>query len=90
MAERPSWCPHSTCKPLVGYDGALCIGELPEPAAHGAAENTHRQCFHGAPDDCEWTFDLQINRGDAWNLWRLLRHVFKFADISSEQRGEGR
>lgn len=76
--ERPPWCPHPTCTPRAGFNEQVCIGELPRPEPHGLDENTHRLCLHGAKDDGEWTFDLQVNRGDAWHLWRLLALVWGF------------
>jgi len=48
----------------------------PEP--HDGDENTHRMCIHGAKDDGEWTFDLQINKGDGYAFYRLLKALFGF------------
>jgi len=76
--QRPSWCPHPTCKFLVNTQEMACMGELPTPEKHGGGENTHRLCIHGAKDDGEWTFDLMVNRGDMWSLWRIIGSVFKF------------
>jgi hypothetical protein len=76
--ERPAWCPHSTCIYRVSGQAKLCFGELPAPEPHDVGENTHRMCIRGAEDDGEWTFDLQINRGDAWAFWRLLGKLFGF------------
>jgi hypothetical protein len=73
--ERPAWCPHSDCCPMRQTQGMACVGELPERDPHGEDFNTHRLCVHGAKDDGEWTFDLKINRTDAWSLRRLLKVV---------------
>ena len=70
--ERPAWCPHSDCQFHMRTQDSACAGKLPIPVDHDGIENTHRLCLHGAKDDGEWTFDLQINRGDAWNLNRVL------------------
>jgi len=77
--ERPKWCPHPTCQYQVSSQAVLCFGKLPEPEAHQDGMNTHRMCLHGAKDDGEWTFDLQINQGDGYAMWRLLKNLFGFA-----------
>ena len=76
--ERPGWCPHSDCGFRICSQDSICIGELPEPADHGPHKriNTHRLCLRSAPDDGEWIADLQMNKGDAWHLVRLLFDVF--------------
>ena len=72
MNSRPAWCPHSDCAYRLQTQDAACIGRLPEPVDHDGTPNTNRLCLHGAKDDGEWTFDLQVNRGDVWNLMRIL------------------
>jgi hypothetical protein len=84
--ERPSWCPHSTCCPVGGASEQKCVGALPAPEPHDGDFNTHRLCLRGARDDGEWTFDLQINRADAWHLWRTLGHVFGLGATSEPQQ----
>jgi hypothetical protein len=81
--ERPPWCPHPTCQ-FVGTQaqGSLCIGELPTPEPHDGDVNTHRWCIHGAKDDGEWTFDLQINQTDVWWMRRLFDRVFPQASAT--------
>ena len=60
----------------------VCVGQLPEPEPHGDGLNTHRICLHGAKDDGEWTFDLQINTGDGYAIYRLLRGLFNFTQVT--------
>lgn len=74
--DRPSWCPHQSCGFVCKSQDLICVGMLPMPEPHDGVDNTHRLCLRGAKDDGEWTFDLQINRGDAWNLTRMLRAIF--------------
>jgi hypothetical protein len=76
--ERPTWCPHVDCSFRARSQDSLCIGELPEPQAHGDHEgvNTHRFCQRGAPDDGEWLHTIEWNRGDAWHLRRCIDAVF--------------
>lgn len=76
--QRPDWCPHATCVYRLSSQAQLCFGELPAPQPHGAGTNTHRMCIHSAKDDGDWTFDLQINRGDGYAFYRLLRALFGF------------
>lgn len=78
MAARPGWCPHADCDPRQGSQGTLCLGELPAPDPHDGDVNTHRLCLRGAADDGGWVFDLKINRGDGWHIWRLLGALFDF------------
>lgn len=79
---RLTRCAHPDCAPCISSQDQMCIGELAQPEEHDGALNTHRLCLHGAKDDGEWTFDLQINQGDAWNIWRLLGSVFQFRGVS--------
>lgn len=53
----------------------VCVGTLPQPEPHDGDFNTHRFCLHGAKDDGEWTFDLQVNRSDVWNIKRILTQI---------------
>lgn len=73
--ERPTWCPHQACQFVMRTQDSACVGQLPQPEPHGEDTNTHRLCLHGAKDDGEWNFDLQINATDAWHLGRLLNRV---------------
>lgn len=73
--ERPEWCPHHTCQFKCQTQSSACVGALPEPVGHDGDFNTHRLCLHGAKDDGEWTFDLQVNRSDAYHLIRMLKLV---------------
>lgn len=72
---RPQWCPHPDCQFKCQTQDQLCVGILPEPDPHDGDINTHRMCWHGAKDDGEWTFDLKINKSDAWWMKRLLNLV---------------
>lgn len=74
--ERPSWCPHASCKFILSTQAVACIGSLPQPADHDGTANTHRFCIKGAPDDGEWLFDLKVNRGDVWAFRRLFDAAF--------------
>lgn len=75
MAARPDWCPHRDCGFLCSSQELVCVGRLPKPDPHGDLMNTHRMCIHGAKDDGEWTFDLKVHNGDAWNLRRMLNVI---------------
>jgi hypothetical protein len=72
---RPTWCPHADCQFKCHTQEMACVGVLPQPEDHAGIANTHRLCLHGAKDDGEWTFDLKVNRGDAWNITRLLKLI---------------
>ncbi len=76
--ERPMWCPHTECVFGIRSQDSLCVGRLPIPADHDGVENTHRFCQRGAPDDGAWLHSLEFNRGDAWNIIRVLRATFDF------------
>lgn len=73
--ERPTWCPHSDCEFACHSQEAVCVGRLPAPEDHDGVANTHRLCLHGAKDDGEWVFDLKVNKGDVWNMTRILKFV---------------
>lgn len=74
---RPPWCPHKTCQfRTCAAQQSVCIGQLPEPEPHDGDFNTHRLCIHGAKDDGEWTFDMQINKTDVFWLRTALARVF--------------
>ncbi|MCG8506156.1 MAG: hypothetical protein MI755_16250 [Sphingomonadales bacterium] len=75
--KRPAWCPYQDCifKTVAGQH-SFCIGQLSQPEPHGAGSNTHRMCLHGAKDDGEWTFDLQINGGDVFWMRQAFFRVF--------------
>lgn len=75
--QRPGWCPHPNCAYRMSTQDALCVGELPAPLDHDGTLNTHRLCIvQSAPDDPEWLFKLEINKGDAWGMVRVLSRVF--------------
>jgi len=78
MADRPEWCPFQSCTPCaVLGQGKLCSGKLPEPEEHGGDFNTHRFCMRSHSDDLpEWTFHIQINRSDAYQMRLVLGAPF--------------
>lgn len=76
--NRPDRCAYPiTCQMVVQTQDAMCIGNLYVPEAHENDFNTHRLCFfNSSPKDEEWSFHIQINKTDAWNLRRILDAVF--------------
>ena len=76
--QRPEWCPHPDCRFAIRSQDSLCIGELPNPMDHEGIENTHRLCQRGAEDDGQWLHTVEWNRGDAWNLRRVIDAAFNF------------
>lgn len=75
---RPNWCPHPNCKFVIKTQEAACIGILPEPEDHDGIQNTHRLCMRNQADaDAGQPIEWKINRGDAWNLKRILEAAFK-------------
>lgn len=76
--SRPDWCPEKECNYMCSSQNVLCFGGLPKPEKHLGVDNTHRMCMRGASDDGGWRHSLLINKGDAWNLHRLLGQVFGF------------
>jgi len=65
--EKPSWCPHESCKFLRRVQDDLCGGSLPTPESHDGDLNTHRLCIK---TDTEGAFDLQVNTSDLdWFRW---------------------
>lgn len=76
--ERPTWCPHADCQFLARTQDAVCIGKLAQPSDHAGTPNTHRLCQRGAEDDGSWLHTVAWNRGDAWNMRRVIDAAFKF------------
>ena len=87
LQERPSWCPHPDCIFRARSQDAICIGALPAPSDHAGTANTHRLCQRGDPDDGAWLHTVEWNKGDAWNLRRVIDAAFGFgrAAPQSEQ-----
>lgn len=71
---RPEWCPHTDCACVVSTQGVLCVGKLPAPVLHDGMPNDGRICFRPFGDTN--VVDFQINRGDAWNISRLLGALY--------------
>jgi hypothetical protein len=80
--NRPAWCPHSDCSFLCQTQDAACVGRLPAPDPHDGDVNTHRLCLRGAQDDGGWTFDLKLNRSDAYHLKRMLDVLMKDSPLA--------
>jgi len=76
--KRPEWCPHTDCIFRAQTQDVCCVGLLPQPDPHDGDFNTHRLCLHGAKDDGEWTFDLKVNRSDAYNIKRMLEVIMSY------------
>jgi hypothetical protein len=74
--ERPAWCPHTDCAFRVRSQDSICIGQLPRSTDHDGVENTHRLCQRGAPDDGSWLHSVLWNKGDAWNMRRVINAAF--------------
>ena len=72
--NKPDWCPHEDCKFKVQSQSMMCVGELPSPEPHDNDFNTHRLCLD-TRETGHGIFDLQLNRGDACNLIRLLKTI---------------
>lgn len=65
--ERPTWCPHPTCKFIRLAAGRICCGRLPAPLPHNGDFNTHRVCLYPIENK---VFDLQVNASDLeWFRW---------------------
>lgn len=69
--KKPDWCPYKNCRFLKQSQDKICLGELPMPINHDGIENTHRFCLD-TRETGHGIFDLQINKGDAWNMRRIL------------------
>lgn len=69
--KRPDWCPHKDCRFVLNTQEMACVGRLPEPVDHGGIANDGRVCINA-----DGVFDLQVNRGDLWNLRRLLGALY--------------
>jgi hypothetical protein len=74
--ERPSWCPHPDCRFLRRSQDVICSGHMSSPRLHEGVENTHRLCQRA--DDGAWLHTVELNKGDAYNLYRILKGVFGF------------
>jgi hypothetical protein len=76
--QRPNWCPHNEYIFKAESQNAMCVGKLPNPVRHDKEGefdfNTHRLCLD-TRETGHGIFDLQINKGDAWNLARILKTV---------------
>jgi len=71
---KPSWCRHSTsCKFLMHSPDIICSGKFFIPSPHNEDFNTNRLCFWLNPNDI---IDIQINKGDVYNLMRVLKNMF--------------
>ena len=68
---RPAWCPHPTCQFVLNSQGLACVGRLPAPEDHDGTPNDGRICIKAGD-----VFDLQVNRGDLWNLRRLFDALY--------------
>ena len=69
---RPVWCPHADCDFILNSQGKACVGRLPAPVPHDGIDNDGRLCINA-----DGVFDLQVNRGDLWNLKRLFQALYK-------------
>ena len=69
--KRPEWCPHKDCQFIKQSQDKMCLGELLEPVPHDNGFNTHRFCMD-TRETGHGIFDLQINKGDTWNMRRIL------------------
>ena len=74
--KQPEWCPHKDCILLAHSQSMMCIGKLPKLETHDGGINTHRFCLDTRETGHE-IFDLRINRGDSWNMIRLLKLVLE-------------
>lgn len=72
--KRPDWCPHMDCLFKINSQEAMCVGKLPELEPHDGGFNTHRLCLD-TRETGHGIFDLQVNKGDCWNLIRLLKAI---------------
>lgn len=68
---RPSWCPHPDCQFVLNSQEMACVGRLPAPQLHDGVTNDGRVCLRAGG-----TIDLQVNRGDLWNLKRLFDALY--------------
>jgi hypothetical protein len=71
---RPDWCPYADCEFLLQFQNMMCVGRLPKPEPHLEGLNTHRFCLDERETE-DGVHDLQLNRGDAWLMKRLLDQV---------------
>ncbi len=70
--ERPAWCPHPNCLFVLNTQELACVGRLPEPVEHDGGLNDGRFCMK-LDDEI---MDIQVNRGDLWNLRRLFEVLY--------------
>lgn len=76
--ERPSWCPHNSCKFKRISQDKICGGDLPEHQPHdvgGPLVNTYRFCLKNVLPNKE-IFDLQVNDNDL----QFFRWIFDSLD----------
>ena len=69
--KRPDWCPHKDCIFKKQSQNKICRGELSEPVPHDDDFNTDRFCLD-TRETGHGIFDLQVNKGDLWNIRRIL------------------
>jgi len=69
--KRPAWCPHPDCQFVLNTQELACVGRLPEPERHDEGWNDGRLCINA-----DGVIDLQVNRGDLWNLKRLFGALY--------------
>jgi hypothetical protein len=79
--KRPAWCPHPDCRFVLNTQELACVGRLPELVDHDGIPNDGRLCIQA-----DGVIDLQVNKGDLWNLGRLFKALYP----ASERRdGDG-
>jgi len=81
--KRPEWCPHPTCQFVLNTQELACVGRLPEPVDHDGTPNDGRLCIFAGG-----VFDLQVNRGDLWNLSRLFKALYSSAALATDRQQE--
>ena len=65
MADRPPWCPDTSCIPLTALSGidedktGTCIGKMESPINHGGVENDKQWCINSGG-----LSQLQVNNED--------------------------
>ncbi|KKP51572.1 MAG: hypothetical protein UR43_C0019G0015 [candidate division TM6 bacterium GW2011_GWF2_33_332] len=72
--KRPVWCPHLDCNFKTHSQNLMCVGYLPKPERHDDSLNDYRLCIDTRETGHD-IFDLQINKGDVWNLIRILKTI---------------
>ena len=64
---------------MLNTQGLACVGHLPEPVDHDGVPNDGRFCI--LTDHVDMVIDLQVNRGDLWNLGRLFKALYPPASV---------